>query len=70
MKDIGTQNFNGLDMPKGYETPFHMPKSNLAFYKKMKQWQKGNGFSKTNYKEPYTGWGSQETSMKDGWKKD
>lgn len=67
-KEIGTQNINGLSMPKGYECPFHLPKENTNFFKQMKSWQKSNGFSKTNYSEPYNSFGYQETFIKDGWK--
>lgn len=70
MKEIGSQNYEGTSLPKGYETPFNIPKENLAFYKQMKMWQKNNGFSKSNYNEPYNSIGTQETLLKDGWKKD
>lgn len=66
MKEIGTQNINGLSMPKGYETPFHMPKENMKFYDQMKKWQASNGYTRTNYKEPYN-YQYQETSMNKGW---
>lgn len=53
-------------MPKGYETPFHIPKENMKFYDQMKKWQSSNGFTRSNYKEPYN-YQYQETAMNKGW---